>query len=338
MKPKLTSRVLTQRLTLLALGACTHVIHAQTTRTWDAGGVPATNMDLAANWSDDVVPTGAGTGDTAQWDGSVPGPLSLTYTAAGTGANLGAGGGIFLSVLGTQTSSLMINEASGTAGLRIRDLTVASGAGALTFGGLTGATNDILNLGSNTVVNHTWTNNSSNPVTFSSDVRFAAGGAVTHALTLTGTGNWNVNTSLIKFENGTINVIKDGAGTMNIGTVNSLGNAAFTINAGTINNSNGAALTTVAASHVLNGDFSFATGASVSPANDLTLGTGAVSLGAAAGTSRTITTNGAALLTLPTIISNGTTANSLIKSGTGGLRLDGANTFSGGFTLNAGTL
>jgi fibronectin-binding autotransporter adhesin len=291
------------------------------------------------NWSGDAVPTGATPGDTAQWDGTVPGPLSLTYTAlgAGTGANLAAGIGLFLNVTGGQTSPLTINEAAAsTAGIRLQNLTVASGAGAVTFGGTAGTDN--LNLGSSALVNHTWTNNSANAVTFGSDVAFGAGGAVTHALTLTGSGNWNVNASLIRGGMGTINVIKDGTGTMNIGTVNSLGNAAFTINAGTLDNTSGAAMTTVAASHVLNGDFSFGTGASVSPANDLTLGTGAVSLGAAAGTSRTITTNGAALLTLPTVISNGTTANSLIKSGTGGLRLDGANTFSGGFTLNSGTL
>jgi len=337
MKSKLTSRALTQRLTLLALGACTHVIHAQNTRTWDAGGTPNNNMDLAANWSGDAVPTGAAPGDTAQWDGSVAGPLSLTYTAAGVGANLAAGNGIFLNVTSGQTSPLTINEFSGTAGIRVLNLTVASGAGAVTFGGTAGTDN--LNLGSLAALTHTWTNDSSNAVTFGSDVAFGAGGGGAHVLTLTGTGNWNVNSSLIRSgASGTIAVVKDGTGAMNIGSVNSLGNVSFTINAGTINNSNGAALTTVAASHVLNGDFSFATGASVSPANDLTLGTGAVSLGAAAGTSRTITTNGAALLTLPTIISNGTTANSLIKSGTGALRLDGANTFSGGFTLNSGTL
>src|SRR5262245_4441803 len=88
--------------------------HSQTTRTWDGGGVAGTNMDTAANWSGDVVPNGAAPGDTAQWDGTVAGSLSLSYTAAGTGASLGAGNGIHLNVTGGQTGSLTINQASGT--------------------------------------------------------------------------------------------------------------------------------------------------------------------------------------------------------------------------------
>jgi fibronectin-binding autotransporter adhesin len=336
MKPRPASRFLTKSLfSFLAFGAFANISYAQTTRTWDGGGVPATNMDIAANWSGDAVPDGA-TADTAQWDGSVPGPLSLTFTAAGTGAPLGAIHGIFLNITGGQTSPLTINEFSGTAGLRIQNLTVAPSAGAVTFGGTAGTDN--LVLGSSTVVNHTWTNDSSNPVTFGSDVAFGAGQSATHALTLTGMGNWNVNGSLIRSSAGTINVIKDGSGTMNLGTVNAAGNATFTITAGTIDNTSGAAMTLTGTTKIFNGDFSFSTPSGVSPNNDLSLGTGTVSLGPAAGTSRTITTNGAGLLTVPGVISNGTNANSLIKNGTGALKLDSANTFTGGVTLNTGTL
>ena len=335
MKQKLTSRLLTKSISpLLALGAFTNISYAQTTRTWDGGGVPTTNMDIAGNWSGDVVPGGAA-GDTAQWDGTVAGALSLTYTAAGTGAGLSIAPGIFMNILGTQTSALTINEFSGTVGMRFRDLTVASGAGALTFGGTAGT--DFLTFGSAAVLNHTWTNNSSNPVTFSSDVSFGAGGGVTHAVTFTGTGNWNVNTTLIRNGAGTINVLKDGAGTLNVGTVNSLGNAAFTITAGTLDNTSGAALIMTNTTQTWNGNFAYGTGAGTA-LNDLSLGGGTVSLGSAAGTSRTITTNGAGLLTAAGVVSNGTTANSIIKSGTGGLRLDGANTYSGGITFNAGAL
>ncbi|RYD39231.1 MAG: hypothetical protein EOP85_16320, partial [Verrucomicrobiaceae bacterium] len=316
------------------LGATSHLTYAQTTRTWDGGGIPPINMDVPANWSGDTVPGGAA-GDTLQWDGTAPDALSLTYTAAGTGAGLAAGQGVFINILGSQTAPLTINEASGTVGLRIRDLTVASGAGALTFGGILGT--DYLNLGSGSLLNHTWTNNSANPVTLSSDVTIGAGGAAVHALTLTGSGNWNIQNSLIKSDQGTINVIKDGSGTMNLSTVNSLGNASFTINAGTLNNASNAALVLVNTTQVWNGDFSFATDSSTN-ANDLSLGTGAFNLGTAAGTSRTITTNGTALLTAGGVIADGTTANSIIKAGTGGLKLDGANTFTGGVTLNAGVL
>ncbi|RYD25575.1 MAG: hypothetical protein EOP87_24185, partial [Verrucomicrobiaceae bacterium] len=261
MKQKLAPRFLVKTLTpLFVMGAFTQLTYAQTTRIWDGGGSPANNLDVLANWSGDAVPGGT-TADVAQWDGTVPGPLSLTYTAAGTGAPLAAGGGVFINILGTQTDSLTINEASGTVGFRIRNLTVDSGAGALTFGGAPGT--DYLNLGSSGVLAHTWTNNSANPVTFSSDVVIGAGGAVIHGLTLTGTGNWNINNSLIKADQGTINVIKDGSGTMNLGTVNSLGNASFTINAGTLNNTSGAGLTTVNTTQVWNGDFAFSTESSI---------------------------------------------------------------------------
>jgi hypothetical protein len=157
MKQKFNSRFLIS--SLFALGACANISYAQTTRTWDGGGVADSNMDTAVNWSGDVVPTGATPGDTAQWNGTVVGPLSLTYTAAGTGAPLGAGNGLFLSVLGTQTDSLTINEASGTAAIRLQNLTIASGAGAFTYGS-SDSTIDGITLGSGSVSTHHLTKNS----------------------------------------------------------------------------------------------------------------------------------------------------------------------------------
>ena len=73
--------------------------------------------------------------------------------------------------------------------------------------------------------------------------------------------------------------------------------------------------------------------------NNLNMGTGAVSLGTSAGTTRTITTLGLfGVLTEGGVISDGTTAKGIAKSGPGALLLTGANTFSGGITFNAGTL
>ncbi|MEO5916593.1 MAG: autotransporter-associated beta strand repeat-containing protein [Luteolibacter sp.] len=320
MKTRFASRLLTKSIfPLLALGACADITYSQTTRTWDGGGVAGTNMDAAVNWSGDVVP---GSGDTGQWDGTVGGALSLIYTATGTGASLTAGSGFFLNILGTQTGSLTINEASGTVGLRLQNLTVASGAGALTFGGTAGA--DILTLGAAAVPNHTWTNSSSNPVTFGSDVQFGAGGGVTHGLTLTGTGTWNVNTSLIRNGSGTINVIKDGAGTLNLGNVNALGNAAFTILAGSLDSPGGALIMTNT-TQSWNGDFTFI------GTNSLNLGTGTVALNA----SRQVTVT-ANTLTVGGIVSG--TGFGLTKAGAGTLTFTGANTYSGGTVINGGKL
>lgn len=335
MKQKPKSRVLTTRIPLLALAAFSGVAHAQATRTWDGGGTGNTNMDTAANWSGDVIPNGSNN-DIAQFNGTVTGPLSLTYTAT-TANGLAAGNGVFFNVLGSQTDSIAISEASGTNGLRLQNLTVASGAGALTFGTGGATVNDFLTLGATAVTNLTWTNSSANPVTFNSDVGFGAGGGNTKTFTLTGTGNWNMNASLIRTGSGTINVVKDGTGTLNANNVNALGNAAFTMLAGTLDNTSGAAVVLVNTTQTWNGDFSYSTGAGTN-LNDLSLGAGTVSLGTAAGTSRTITANGTGVLAAGGVVSNGTTVNSIIKMGTGGLRFDGNNLFTGGITLNAGSL
>src|SRR4029077_18849597 len=74
-----------------------------------------------------------------------------------------------------------------------------------------------------------------------------------------------------------------------------------------------------------NADFAF-TGT-----QNLNLGTGAVTLGA----SRTVTVNGSTL-TVGGVISG--SGFSLTKAGSGTLTLSGANTYTGGTTLNAGTL
>ena len=98
-------------------------------------------------------------------------------------------------------------------------------------------------LGSSSVLTHAFTNNSSNTATINSDVSFGAGAAAIHTLTFGGTGDWTVNTTLIRNGTGEINVVKSGTGTLNLGNVNALGNLSFTINEGSLNNTSGAALT-----------------------------------------------------------------------------------------------
>jgi autotransporter-associated beta strand protein len=74
-------------------------------------------------------------------------------------------------------------------------------------------------------------------------------------------------------------------------------------------------------------------------ASDLNLGTGTVTLGTPAGTTRTVTIqNAATTLTIGGAISNGTTANSLTKAGPGTLTLNGTNTYTGATTITAGSL
>ncbi|QOV90651.1 autotransporter-associated beta strand repeat-containing protein [Humisphaera borealis] len=144
------------------------------------------------------------------------------------------------------------------------------------------------------------------------------------------------------------------SGTLNLTTTTSLANRnvsgtagapTFTINGGTLNNTSGAALALAANSGLtagspnttINGDFAFGTASSTN-LNNLDLGLGTVSLGTTAGTSRTVTVNGGATLTLGGVISNGTTANSLAKDGTGILALSGTNGYTGGSSVTGGVL
>lgn len=236
MKTRLNSLILTKSITpFLALGAFANISYAQTTRTWDGAGVGGTNMDTPANWSGDAVPSGTAPGDTAQWDGTVAGALNLTYTAGGTGAPLVAGSGIFLSILGTQTSPLTINQASGTTSIRLQNLTIASGAGAFTWGS-SNATNDIITLGGGGVNAHTLTNNSSNTATFGTDVRFGFGAGVAKTMTIGGSGNWAFAAKFGSGGTGSITSIsKTGAGTLTInGNIQGTNSGAVLVNPGNI--------------------------------------------------------------------------------------------------------
>jgi len=107
----------------------------------------------------------------------------------------------------------------------------------------------------------------------------------------------------------------------------------LTMNGGALDNLSGAAITT--STHnpnlMLNANLTF-TGS-----NSLNFGTGRVSLGSTAGISRTITVS-ANTLTLGGIISNGTTATALTKEGSGTLKLDGINSYTGATAVNAGSL
>lgn len=124
------------------------------------------------------------------------------------------------------------------------------------------------------------------------------------------------------------------AGTLNINSATALGATAstFTINGGVIGNTSGTAIVNANNNPITwNGDFTS------SLSNNLNLGTGAISLGTAAGTARSVTVNGSAL-TLSGSISDGSTTTGINKLGTGLLVLEGASTYSGLTTVASGNL
>jgi len=124
------------------------------------------------------------------------------------------------------------------------------------------------------------------------------------------------------------------AGTTYLQTASAAGGGTITFNGGSIDEDNTANFNLANNPLTINADFSYNGSGNYS----MNLGAGAVSLGTAPGSTRNINVNNAATLTIGGIISNGTTANSLSKSGSGTLVLGGANLYTGGVSVTGGTL
>ncbi len=207
--------------------------YGQTTRSWD-GGAAGTGTDLgtATNWSGDVLPANA-TGDIAQWNGTVAGNLVLTYS---TGLAGGAGNpGINFAMSSAQTGNVSIDSGLSTTAIRLNGINISAGAGAFTLGNGANAFNFTLG---GTAGTRTWTNDSSNTATISSEVAFNAGGAGAQVLAIGGSGNWLIAAPLILGNNTGANSVtlnKSGTGTLTLtaSNVNSC-NGPVTVNGGTI--------------------------------------------------------------------------------------------------------
>lgn len=199
--------------------------------TWDGGA--ATNvLNTAANWTNDALPTNAL--DTATWDGTVAGNLSLVWNAT-FGPGSGNAGGVNVNVAATNTGSLQLDAVSGNFGLG--DITIASGAGALTFGDGIGTANVVVRDPTTA-----FTNNSSNAATFKSDVVLLNGGGVgNRSIAFDGSGNWVVEGTLISSATpagfgtsaSTAILTKSGTGTLTLSGANAHGGGT-TINAGVV--------------------------------------------------------------------------------------------------------
>ncbi len=139
------------------------------------------------------------------------------------------------------------------------------------------------------------------------------------------TGGVTLNKGRITMDGG------NSGGTENAGA---LGTGVLTINGGSIGGSGNIAGHALSISgQVWNADWLFTGGKSVD------MGTGQITLGTTAGTSRTLDVSvGGNVLTLGGAIVNGTTANSLIKAGTSRVVLTGASTYTGSTTIQAGTI
>ncbi|RYD94824.1 MAG: PEP-CTERM sorting domain-containing protein, partial [Sphingobacteriales bacterium] len=188
----------------------------------------------------------------------------------------------------------------------------------------------------------TWTNDSSEQAIIRSDVAIGLGGGGAHSLVLGGAGSWAFNNAIGQ-GNGTLTVVKNGAGSLtltgantytggtalNTGTLNvnhasALGNTtagALTITGGVLDNTSGAAITTTTGkAQNWNGDFTF-TGT-----QNLNFNLGGVTI---AGTPGTRTVN----------IAGGTLSTGLINAAAGfGLTKTGAGTLAMISTVNTSNI
>ncbi|BCU77596.1 hypothetical protein llg_23110 [Luteolibacter sp. LG18] len=260
--------------------------------SWD-GGASTVNLGDAANWTGDTTP--GGNGDIATWNGTVAGNLVLSW---GGGFGSSPNGTNFY-VTSTNTGSLTLD---GTGNLAFGNLTIESGAGAVSFGDGSGTAGFVFrNPGGNT--SNTLINNSVNTATFKSDLSLNSGSGAGRTVTFDGAGNWQVDTSLKPAGAGGFNVTKSGTGILTLTNANTGGNSPFIISGGTLRIGGGGQLNGGSFSQTITNNATFSYNSSSSQAiSGVISGTGTVIVGA------------------------------------GTLSLSAVNTYGGGTTINGGTL
>ena len=206
----------------LAIVSCiltTTTVFAQTIYTWTGAG-DETNIANAANWSPAGGPPNGNTQDIGQWDGVAPGNLTITYTAAGGLPGTGFGTqGVNWNLTSNQAGSVtIISPNDNSQNIGFYNITVASGAGALTLGDNTTNENGFfhqLNLIARPAgALHAMVNNSTNPATIDPSVWWQAGGGSAYILDFGGTGNWVVNNYLRPGDSGPTTIALEGPGNL----------------------------------------------------------------------------------------------------------------------------
>ena len=166
-------------LPLIIALASTPLLVAQTTYVW-GNGAGTSVINTAENWNPVGVPTSTsteGSSDTARWDGTAGGNLTLGFIGSLGGA--GGTAGINLDVTAAQTGSLSITANT----IRVQDITIAAGAGAVALG-------PVQIGGRSATTAHVITNNSAHNVVQGVLLK---GGGGTRNITFTGTGDYTIN-------------------------------------------------------------------------------------------------------------------------------------------------
>jgi len=298
-----TKRAILKLLIVVCSPFATTAVFGQSTYAWTGAG-DGTNFFNPTNWGG-TLPSAA-TGDTAMWNGSFPGDLSIVIN---TGPIFGFPPfGINFYLTGTQISPVNISRTPGVPGspIPIHNVTIDSGAGAFAFGGPDSST--VINwIGRPVGAVHTMVNNSANTATLTPWIQYTAGGGAVWTLDFSGTGNWQCD-SYMNNDNGVAMLITvNGSGTVFWNPTGFLGNAGF------------------------NSPISINGGKLVLQNPHPRLGNQAITL---TGNFDFNPTNAAAAQTLSGVIS-GTGTNTVIA---GTLTLSGQSTYAGATILQGGTL
>jgi len=309
----------------LALGTgSTLQLRADGNTTFTSGAITAPDANTVLNINVDQL-TGAGSGKTLSLGNMTVGTNNSAKTINVTGGN-----GYSLA-LGDITDN---NNSGGMSTFTINATTAPLTMGAFREGSF-GSNLKLLGTNAISIASIVLNSNANNTVAIGSGTD-APVVTISGATTKTG-GSSGLRTLGFTLNSGaTFNINNAGVFTNPVST----SVPTFVINGGTLNNTSGSAITLTAGTssnptQTWNADFAF-TGS-----NDLSLGTGAVTLGTTAGATRTVTVN-AGNLTVSGVIANGSNATTpttaLAKVGSGTLILGGSNTYNGVTTITAGTL
>lgn len=203
-------------ISTFAAFACAQHAYAQVARIWD-GGAGTSVLTATNNWNPDGTPA---SGDTLQWNGSVSGNLSLTFS--GTVGGSGSSQGLNFHLLSGQTSNLTLGGSAGSV-LRGGNISVASGAGSFSIN-----TARVLMQRAS----HSFANNSANAVTLNATIENTSN-STTRSLAFSGSGDWLVDGAILTTGTAQISLTKQGAGTLTLNGANTYAGST-SIEAGTL--------------------------------------------------------------------------------------------------------
>jgi fibronectin-binding autotransporter adhesin len=310
MKTRLT---LIKSFILLCCAMLAPTVFGQVTLSWTGGNGTGVDVGAATNWGGTLPSTA--NGDTAQWDGVVPGNLFLTYNgnlASGFGQN-----GINFNLTANQLGNVNISSPVGSSvNLAVWNLANNSPSASFSLGN-TGA--NILNLiwrPGNANELHTFENNSTSANIIYPNVRVQSGGGVTHVLLFQGTGDWRVTNNLIVANGPGTLIQKTGPGTLYWA---------------------GPSLSGALGNGTINSPITIAGGTVVLQHNTVLSPSGVGNLG-----TQGIVNNGTKFkydaASLAQTLSGVISGTGELEVGNGTLTLSGANTYTGNTILSGGTL